>query len=95
MRAKIARFYGWTDDEISKLPVKTFYEYIKAIDVLESEEQLKKIQVSLAPNIKDSTRKEMIAAYKRNVKSSVDRNDGRTATIQDVANAFARMRLNG
>lgn len=37
-KAKLARFYGWTNVEIESLPISTANEYLTAISVISSEE---------------------------------------------------------
>jgi hypothetical protein len=70
-------------------------EYYRAIDVITSEEQLSAIQVAIAPNLKHEKFKEVVRDYQRTIKRGVDRTDGKTASIQDVAKAFAGMMNNG
>ena len=77
------------------MPVIVFREYVKAIDVLSSEEQLSRLEVEFGPHLKKEHRKQLVSRHKRIVKSLVDRTGGKTANIQDVAKAFARMQMNG
>lgn len=77
------------------MPIVQFREYSKAIDVLQSEEQLQKLEVEFAPHLKKEQRKELVRKHKGKVKSLVDRTSGKLGNIQSVANAFARMRMNG
>jgi len=77
------------------MPVKLFREYSRAIDVLISEEQLRNIEVAFAPNLKKEDRKTLVRKYKTNISSLIDRAGGKLGTVQDVAKAFARMRMNG
>lgn len=95
MKARASRFYGWTPDVIDNMPIVTFKQYFKAIDVLSSEEQLLKIEAEFAPHLKKDQRKELVRKYKTRIKSLVDRTGGKLGSIQDVAKAFARMRMNG
>ena len=95
MKARVARFYGWNHDHIQELPVQAFYQYLRAIDVLTSEEQLRYLQVEFAPHIKPEKRKELVNELKARIKSSVDRTGGRLATVADLAKAFAGMIKNG
>ena len=95
MKARASRFYGWTPSTIDNMPIKTFYEYLRAIDVLSSEEQLMKIEVEFAPHLKKEQRKDLVRKYKTKIRSLVDRTAGKLGSVQDVAKAFARMRMNG
>ena len=95
MKAKVARYYGWSAWHLENLPFALFMEYYKAIDVLTSEEQLLAIQVAVSPKLKREKWKELVSKHQRTIKSGVDRTEGRPANIQDVAKAFARMKMNG
>lgn len=95
MRAKIARFYGFSHKEMESLTVKDFFDYTIAMEVLYSEEQLGKLEVEFAPHLKKEKRTETIRKHKTKIKSLVDRTEGRLATVEDLAKAFARMQQRG
>lgn len=66
-------------------------EYWLAINIIEAEDQLKNIETACAPMLDKSKRKDMIQNYKSRIKRGIKRTDGRLASIQDVAKAFAGM----
>ena len=95
VKARTARFYGWTNEHIDNLPLPVFHEYAKAIDVLASEEQLVSLEAQFAPHLKDAGRKDLVRKHKAKIRSGVDRTQGKLATVESLAKAFARMQMNG
>ncbi len=91
----MAYTYGWGDRDIENMPYRSLMQYWLAINVIESEQQLMAIEAACAPMLDKSKRKEMIRGYRTKIRSGVNKSDGKTATIQDVAKAFARMQANG
>lgn len=63
--------------------------------MLLSEEQLNAMEVAFAPKVKAEKRKEIIQKYKTKIRTLIDRTQGKRATVEDLARAFARMRMNG
>lgn len=63
MKARLARFYGWTDYEILSMEYETVLEYYQAITVIDAEQQLNSIRCSSYPNMtkdaKDKTHREL------------------------------------
>jgi hypothetical protein len=83
MKAKTARFYGWSYSQIEKMPVSLFYKYYEAITVIESQEILLQMQVSDYPQMKQESRKSFHKkifnlAYPRN-------NETKILTSKDMA----------
>ena len=39
--ARVARFYGWSDDEVMKLPLGRFLAYASALGILQAEESIR------------------------------------------------------
>jgi len=72
-----------------------FNEYYLAIDVLSSEEQLFTFEAHFAPHMKKEDRKNTVGRHKSRIRNLVNRTKGKLGSIQDVAKAFARMRMNG
>ena len=95
MKAKSARFYGWSAVQIEDMPQALFMEYYRAISVLTSEEQLLEMQIAVSPDLKKEKWKALVQQHRLTIRNGVDRHDGKTASMEDVAKAFARMRLNG
>lgn len=95
MKAKVAYTYGWTDAEINVMPYPVFLEYWRAITPIEAGVQLLNIESASIGMADSKDRKKLIQHYRSEIKSSIDRSEGRLGTVQDLANAFARMRMNG
>ena len=95
MKARVARFYGWKPHEIENMPSVVFNRYSQAIEVLQSEEQLLRLEVMFAPNLKKEDRKNLVRRHKTKIRNNVDRSGGKLATPQDLAKAFARMQTDG
>ena len=55
----MARFYGWSPDDIQNLSTHEFAAYQKAIKILEAQEWLVQLKTVDFPNMKDSARKEI------------------------------------
>jgi len=54
--ARIARFYGWSHDEVNRLSIRVFNQYYKAITHLEAEELLNECMVGDYPHLKKKER---------------------------------------
>lgn len=91
MKAKVANFYGWTNDEINNLPISIFNDYFISITPIIAEQQLMAFEANTFPHIKKEQRRNAIGKYKRMLSMYVDKTGGKLATIKDVAKAFARM----
>ena len=95
MKAKVARFYGWAASEIELMPFSLFYDYYRAIEVVNSEEMLEGIEIAVSPHLKQEKFREVIKNKQRKIKMLMDATEGRQASIEDVAKAFARMGISG
>ena len=95
MKAKVAYTYGWTDKYIDSLEFRVFLDYYKSITPIEAEAQLRGFEVAIVPNLDKKTRRELVRNYKKMMAESVERPTKKLGSIQDVAKAFARMRMNG
>lgn len=56
MRARVARFYGFSPSEIEKMPILTFSEYFQCIGKLEAQEMMMAYKIQDWPNMKDKAR---------------------------------------
>lgn len=69
----MARFFGWTDDEIARMPYSKTQEYLRCIEPLMAEETLVQLTVSSFPNLKKSdakrVEKDLRARTKRNLEA--------------------------
>ena len=52
-KASLARFYGWSDAEISTMPHKRAIKYYKAISIIEARETLLNMNTVLYPKMKN------------------------------------------
>jgi hypothetical protein len=66
-------FYGWTPSVVESLSLSEFYSYQKAIVVLECNRQLKAMQVSDYPHIKDDARKRVFKSIQKQVESLMEK----------------------
>lgn len=53
------------------------------------------MEVAFIPNLKKEKRRESVSRYRKIINGLINRSDGKVTTIQDVAKAFARMKMNG
>jgi len=58
-RAKLARFYGWTDEVISSMEARRVHPYLKAIERIEAQEALLGMNISDYPKMKNSDRSKL------------------------------------
>lgn len=59
MRARCARFYGWSHSEIKSMPFKVFFEYYKCVEKIEAHELNNQIRVAIFPELKKGPREKM------------------------------------
>ena len=89
MKAKVARFYGWTDEIIENLDVQTFNEYYLCIASLQNQELIMKIQAASFPNMSKSERNKMFQALKNSINIIEDQNRA-FMTTEDIAKELQR-----
>lgn len=56
IKAKLARFYGWSPDVINDLDLEDFDQYVVAMRMLEAQDLLLGFSKALYPNMKDQDR---------------------------------------
>jgi hypothetical protein len=61
----VARFYGFSDIEISRMPYKRFYDYLKAIEILRAREALLNISVTNYADMKATDQTKTIRELKK------------------------------
>lgn len=59
MEAKLVRFYGFSDAEVSVMSLQRVMMYWKAIDMLEAQETILNIKVSSFSNMDEKGQKEL------------------------------------
>lgn len=55
----MARFYGWTDDEIQFLDVDKYIMYRKGMHILRAQEDLMNLKISCAPEMEEQAREKL------------------------------------
>ena len=71
MRARLARFYGWSDSEISELTYTDFIRYHKVMKNIKAEENLNDMSIFSYPHMKKSQAREFFKKVKRMIKSGL------------------------
>jgi hypothetical protein len=56
MRARVARFYGWSHSEIKSMSFSIFFEYYQCIEKLEAHEMNNEIRIEVFPQLKKGPR---------------------------------------
>lgn len=59
MKARIANFYGWTDEQIMSCDYETIVEYYEAITVVDAQNRLVDLSVSDYASATKETRKKL------------------------------------
>lgn len=59
LKARVAHFYGWTDDYIMDLEYDTVMEYYKAITIIDASDRLVDLTVADYPNSKNKSRQKI------------------------------------
>lgn len=65
MKARIAHFYGWTDDYIMGCEYETIIEYYEAITVVDAQNRMVELSVSDYAGAKSETRKKLHRQFKK------------------------------
>jgi len=67
--AKMASFYGWTDEYLTAMEAKKFMMYFKAIDAIEAQKQIANFTVADWSNLKKPMRKEIFSKVNKLARS--------------------------
>jgi len=92
LKARVARFYGWTDDYMNSMDASTFEEYVLAMESLEARESMSMISNISYPEMKKSSQQKLARDLRIQSKKNIDM-PRRELTEKDLQ-AMAR-RLNG
>lgn len=84
MKARVARFYGWSDREINSMEAKEFWKYFNCISSIKSAELLDSFTVSSYPNLKQSKRQQVYESVKRNISSIIEVKAKKLANFDDT-----------
>ena len=82
MWARLARFYGWTHDEIAKLDLEDFWFYIQSMEVIQAEEMLLNSRTASVPHMKEKHRERFIKDGQKMATPKFE--DGKSLTLQDL-----------
>lgn len=61
----VARFYGWTDETITNMPLQRFEMYRKAIEPLKSIEALEGLTVAVHPHRSEKSQSEVVKKIRK------------------------------
>ena len=87
LKAKLARFYGWTDSEIDGLEYSKAVKYFESITTIEAQELIALKPIISYPHLKDTARGKV---DKRMHEMAFPRKDEYLKS-EDVAKQLARM----
>lgn len=73
LRARLARFYGWTDREIGRMSYARCRQYLMSIESLRAEEKLHMLGVSSFPHMKREQARQFEKKLKDEAKRYVNR----------------------
>ena len=59
MECKIARFYGWSDEQISEMDFKDLLKYWRGITMIEAQDMLNQLKASDFPNMSKEERRKL------------------------------------
>jgi len=94
MKARIARFYGWRDEEIESLDVHTFNEYFKCISALENHEQILSIDAASFPQMDKTNRSRRFTEIKKAAYNIIEE-EQRHFSTDDIAKELTRKFMGG
>lgn len=73
MAARVARFYGWTNQEINTISYEKLVKYLHSIEVLRAEETLCQMQtLDYVKHMKDQDRKKLHKQLQKTAKKYQD-----------------------
>lgn len=84
-KAKLARFYGWTDAYINSLTHAVAVDYWIAMSVIESDELIKSSQAASMHAFSKKGRKDYYSELNKNMKLVEKEKTGETVSTQDAA----------
>ncbi|HNC40335.1 MAG TPA: hypothetical protein PK522_00975 [Nitrosomonas sp.] len=85
----MCRFYGWSDDYVESLDIRTFIDYWNAVTVIEARERLVDLNVAMIPHAEDKDRKKF---YKELEKKAypVRKSTGKKLTNKELMDILSR-----
>lgn len=85
----MARFYGWTNEEIGKLDVGIFNEYLLAIEPLTARETMLSMHIAVYPDMKKGDRRSFFDNTKSNVMANIEKPKTKPKTTREIAMKLA------
>lgn len=94
MRARVARFFGWSHSEIKAMPFNTFFEYYRCIEKLEAHEINNQIRVEIFPQLKKQAREKFASDIRKLAYDGFETNSHGKSN-KDIALELARKLAGG
>lgn len=94
LKARLARFYGWTDGVIDNMSYAKCQEYILCIEPIGAIEALSGLGVSAYPHMKTAHAKKYVRDLKERTKSNVQR-EHKQMNTEDMYHHLLRTLGNG
>jgi hypothetical protein len=82
--AKMARFYGWTKNEIDDLDIDDFYKFSHSINRLENAEHMMRLKEADWVNMKDGERKKHWKQVYKLAYPDLSNKPGRTLSTKEL-----------
>lgn len=95
MKANLARFYGWTNSEISSLKLSVAQEYYTAISVIRDSETSRLAVASSVSNMKKEARDKYFKDLNKSTKLVKSDSSGKVLSVEEAAKKMARAMING
>lgn len=93
LKARTARFYGWTDAEMDQLPYSLLRKYYSVIDSLRAQEAFIELDIASYPKMKTSKKKDFLRTLKRRAREAFISRSGQTP--QELAKKAIRGMVSG
>jgi len=90
MKAFVAHFYGWSDNEVSRMRYKLFLDYYKAAKIIKAEDALHDYTASMYVNFKKDAQKRVWTEARKDIVKYQERPDSeknKTSNIQRIIEA--------
>lgn len=94
-KAKIARFYGFSNNEIEDLYADELQDYWLAIDAIQAEEIISSINISSFPYMKKQDREKSFNDLNKKAQSIIERENGAELSTEEAASLLARRMMRG
>lgn len=85
VKARLARFYGWSPREIDSLYLDELYQYFQAIEPLTASEKIDLLAVADFPHMKEKPRKDLIGGLRKAVSKLVGSEKRTSITNEELA----------